>query len=178
MAPFSEASYLAAPAAPRRIVLCPPGVSVAGDLAFLERVAARLLWPAPPARMADAIGGIRGEEMPAPPRSRGASAGPRRARGPALLLEGTVDAARARAALRASPTRDWIVESAVRVRLTTLALSLLAREGVRWTTLDPIVVVALYASPELARRRAAWRGLLPQGTPVWARTRFRRRGPG
>src|SRR5262249_7556857 len=65
-APFSVATYLSAEGPPRGVVLCPPGRSVARDVAFLRIAAARLLWPAPPARVAEAIEGIRaGDEPPA-----------------------------------------------------------------------------------------------------------------
>lgn len=165
--PLTLARYLRVENPPRRVVLCPAGRSVARDLAFLRAVAARLLWPAPPARVAEAIDGIRaGDDAPLP-----ASAGRRRPEsgrsGPALLLEGTVDAVRARAALRGSRTRDWIVESAARVRLSERSLARLADEGVRWSVLAPVVVDGVCASRELARARRSWRALLPPRTPVW-----------
>src|SRR5262249_4622770 len=95
LVPFSLATYLRAPDPPPRVVLCPPGKPVTGDLEFLRRVAARLLWPAPPASVAEAIGGLRGEE-PAPPPKGTRRPGARR-RGPALLLEGSIETARVRA---------------------------------------------------------------------------------
>jgi hypothetical protein len=81
----------------------------------------------------------------------------------ALLLEGPVDAARARAALRSAP-RDWIVESARHVRLGDRALAALSRRGVAWAALEPVELLAIYA----------WKPLrgdfgLPAGTPVWIR---------
>ena len=45
---FSLDGYLAAAAAPDRIVLCPAGKDLDADLAFLREAKARLLWPAPP----------------------------------------------------------------------------------------------------------------------------------
>jgi len=167
LVPFTLARYLRAEDPPRRVVLCPAGRSVAGDLAFLRAVAARLLWPAPPARVAEAIDGIRaGEDLPFV-----SSAMPRRPEsrrsGPALLLEGAVDAARARAALRDSPTREWIVESPGRVRLSERSLARFAAAGVRWSVLAPVVVDGVCASRDLARARRSWRALLPPRTPVW-----------
>jgi hypothetical protein len=89
----------------------------------------------------------------------------------ALLLEGPVDRARARAALAASPggaerPRDWIVESARHVRLSGPLLGALARAGVRWSALEPVEVAAVYAASAVARslRRRTW---LPARTPVW-----------
>ena len=167
LVPFTLAAYRRAEDPPRRVVLCPPGKSVANDVAFLRAAAARLLWPAPPARVAEAIGGIRTGDEPPPP----ASAARRSPRGPragaALLLEGRVDAARALAALRGSRTREWIVESVGSVRLSPRALARLAREGVRWSVLAPVAVEAVCASRELAKVRRAWRALLPPRTPVW-----------
>jgi hypothetical protein len=165
--PLTLARYLRAENPPRRVVLCPAGRSVARDLAFLRAVAARLLWPAPPARVAEAIDGIRaGDDTPF-----AASAMRRRPEGrrsgPALLLEGTVDAVRARAALHGSHTREWIVESAARVRLSERDLARLAEAGVRWSALAPVVVDGVCASRELARVRRSWRTLLPPRTPVW-----------
>ena len=85
----------------------------------------------------------------------------------ALLLEGPVDAARARAALRSAP-RDWIVESARHVRLGGPSLAALAREGVAWSALEPVELLAVYA-PESPRGDLG----LPPGTPIWIRP-----GPG
>jgi hypothetical protein len=171
MEAFSLAGYLAAPDPPGRVVLCPEGRSLGGDLAFLALVAERLLWPSPSTGFRDAIGGIRAH--PAPPRS--AAAAPARSHrrttgvAAALLLEGTVDLARVRAALAAGSPHDWIVESARRVRLSARERQALARRGIRWASLDPVGVVALYANPALARMRARWKGHLPKGTKVWIR---------
>ena len=163
---FSVASYLAALAPPSRIVLCPPGLSIPRDLEFLSRAARRLLWPAPPARFRQAIGGLRGTDGPARPAGRRAASG---APSAVLLLEGEVDLARARAALAAPGPRDWIVESPGRVRLSQRQLDRLARSGIRWSALEPVTVVALYATPALARARERWKRLLPGATRVWVR---------
>lgn len=169
--PFSLTGYLAVPDPPRRVVLCPAGSSVLRDVRFLERAARRLLWPAPPARLADAIGGIRaeGSAPDSPPASPRRASRARGGGGPALLLEGVVDAPRARAALRRSATRHWIVETPGRVRLTERELAALAREGVRWAVLEPVTLVAVCAAPALARAARRWRALLPPRTSVWIR---------
>jgi len=167
---FSLAGYLAAGAPPSRVVLCPPGLSVSDDVAFLTRAAARLLWPAPPARFERAIGGLRHADESARPIGRRAVAGP--SSGgllAALLLEGVVDLARARAALDASGPRDWIVETPGRVRLSGAQLDRLARAGVRWSALEPIRLVALYAAAPLARAHAKWKRLLPAAAGLWVR---------
>ena len=170
---FSLAAYLGAADAPDRIVLCPAGRSTADDLRFLARAAGRLLWPGPPGRLRAAIGGIRphgeGPRRFAPPRKHEPAT-----RTSALLLEGLVGPVRARSALAASSPRDWIVESARHVRLPGPLHRRLAREGIRWSALEPIELVALYATPALDRARARWRLLLPPRTRVW----FARRGAG
>lgn len=161
--------YLASDGDGRRIVLCPAGRSIQSDLAFLRRVAGRLLWPSPSADLRDAIGGLRAVASPATSRS---ARPPRRSASgvvAALLLEGRVDAARARAVLESSPLRDWIVETPRHVRLPERLGAALARAGVRWSALEPVEVVALFARPELLRARARWRTLLGRGTPVWVR---------
>ncbi len=172
VAAYSLGGYADAPGAPRRVVLCPAGRSVPVDLAFLKLASRRLLWPAPHDGFRDAIGGIR--PHPRGPRPAGARA--RRAARPAtgglaaaLLLEGPVGPDRVRAALAAASTRHWIVESARLVRLPARLHAALERRGIRWSTLEPIEVVALYASPALARARAKWKALLPDRTPVWIR---------
>ncbi len=174
LVPFTLARYLRAENPPRRVVLCPAGRSVARDLAFLRAVAARLLWPAPPARVVEAIDGIRsGDDTPFVASAMRRRRESRRS-GPALLLEGAVDAARARAALKGSRTREWIVESAGRVRLSKRSLARCADAGVRWSVLAPVVVDGVCASRDLARARRSWGGLLPPRTPVWI---TRRAGP-
>ncbi|HEY1435267.1 MAG TPA: hypothetical protein VGG65_07815, partial [Thermoanaerobaculia bacterium] len=131
--------------------------------------AGRLLWPAPSARFQQAIGGLRHSEGPVRPGRRGSAS--RRSRGllAALLLEGDVGPTRARAALAACSPSEWIVETPGRVRISRRQLDALARAGVRWFALDPVTVVALYATPSLARARAQWRNLLPATTRLWVR---------
>lgn len=167
----SIAGYLAAGRDGRRILLCPSGNSVERDLAFLRRVARRLLWPAPTADFLDAIGGLRTRAAALAP-ARSSPAPRRAARGlvAALLLEGRVDAVRARAVLDSSALRDWIVESPRHVQVSERLGRSLERAGVRWTALEPVDVVALFARPELARARARWKGMLARETPVWIRT--------
>jgi hypothetical protein len=167
--PCSLARYLADPDAPRRIVLCAAGGSRTEDLIFLASAAARLFWPAPPADFRDAIGGLR--TRPASP-SRPAGRTVRTRRAPealaaALLMEGRIDAARARKALRSSAPRDWIVESARHVHIGGSGLDGLARAGVRWSALEPVELVAVYASPGIARLRRRWAGSLPKKIRVW-----------
>ena len=167
---FSLPGYLAAADPPLRVVLCPGGASVAADLEFLAQAAARLLWPAPPARFEQAIGGLRNTDGPSRPAGRRTAAA-RTSRGllAALLLEGDVGLVRARAALAASGPRDWIVERPGRVRLRRLELERLARAGIRWSALEPVTLVAVYGTPALARARARWKKLLPPATQLWLR---------
>jgi hypothetical protein len=167
---FSMAGYLAAEAPPLRLVLCPPGLSVEGDLDFLARAARRLLWPAPPPRLRQAIGGLRGAAGPMPSSGRGGRAA-RNSGGlsAALLLEGKVDLARARAALAAPGPRAWIVETPASVRISRRHLEGLARAGVRWSALEPVSLVGIYATPALARAKVRWKGFLPPTTRVWVR---------
>jgi hypothetical protein len=180
---FSLAGYLAAKRAPHRIVLCPAGLSTAADLRFLGLAVERLLWPAPPRGLRAAIGGIRPHGDPrrehAPSRSEAQRAVPGRVAS-ALLLEGRVGASRALSALAASGPRDWIVESARHVRMPARLHRTLARAGIRWSALEPIELVALYARPALARARGKWKALLPARTRVWiaAPRRAGRASPG
>jgi hypothetical protein len=44
---------------------------------------------------------------------------------------------------------------------------MLAQVGIRWSALLPIELVALYATPALARARRKWKALLPARTRVW-----------
>jgi hypothetical protein len=164
----SIGGYLEAPRPPRRIVICPSGRSVRNDVAFLRRVKRRLLWPPAPGDFRNAIGGLRTRLAPvsaAPPSrfpgERGLTA--------ALLLEGVVGPERARAALAAAPPRNWIVASPRPVRLTPSLGRALERAGIRLWALDPVEVLALYASPALDRAVGQWRRLLPPRTPVWIR---------
>jgi hypothetical protein len=165
LVPAALAAYLGDPAAPARIVLCATRGPAGRGLAFLTRASARLLWPAPPADIDAAIGGLRDADH-APRRGGTARGGRLRA---ALLLEGPVDAFRTRAAFAAvenAGPRDWIVESARHVRLSGPRLAALARAGVRWSALEPVELVAVYAGAAVARslRGRAW---LPRRTPVW-----------
>jgi len=166
---FSLSGYLAAARAPDRIVLCPAGISTAADLRFLDLAVERLLRPSPPRGLRAAIGGIR----PHGDRPRRAQAQPRREPGKAapgasaLLLEGRVGPSRALAALAASGPRDWIVESARHVRIPARLHRRLAQAGIRWSALEPIEIVALYATPALARAHRKWKALLPAQTRVW-----------
>jgi hypothetical protein len=172
LAPTSLAAYLANPAAPSRVILCATrGSSPARGLTFLGRAAGRLLWPAPPADIGAAIGGLR--------ESAAARAGARRAGSlrAALLLEGRVDHARARAALAAAADAgpfDWIAESVRHVRIPGPGLALLDGAGIRWSVLEPVELLAVYATGQLARalRGRPW---LPGGTPVWIRPSAGRR---
>jgi len=160
-------SFLAFPGAPSRIVLCAAAGTVAGDRRFLERAAERLLWPAPPRRLREAIGGLRNEEeAPLDPARTRASGAKDTA---ALLLEGVVGWDRALAALRAGGPRAWIVETPGSVRLKRSEFAHLARAGIRWTALRPPGLEAVYASAAIARSPAAWKGILPKRTPVWIR---------
>ncbi len=160
--------YLRSPDAPSRVVLCVTGRPVAAARRFLSRAAARLLWPAPPADIFDAVAGLR-EPVRRPRRLRGATARARPGALPAaLLLEGPVDAARARAALRSGP-REWIVESVRHVRVPPRALSALERAGVGWSALEPVELVAVCTVAPLPRGVG-----LPPGTPIWTREGRRR----
>jgi hypothetical protein len=167
--------FLASSNVPRRVVLCAGRESLADGIAFLRRARERLLWPAPAAELEEAVGGIRSQpspgSQPAKPRRRAARAGRVAA---ALLLEGSVGPERVGAALAAAGPRHWIVEAAGRVRLPDRTLEELARAGIRWSALEPVELVALCASPALARARRRWRRLLPPATPVWVRTSGRR----
>ncbi len=168
---FSLAGYLAAAHAPDQIVLCPAGLSTAADLRFLGLAVERLLWPAPPRGLGAAIDAIRphGDRTSravAEPR-KGADRGAPGRIASALLLEGRVDTSRALSALAAAGPRDWIVESARQVRISPLQRRKLAKAGIRWSALEPIELVALYATPALARARRKWKTLLPPRTRVW-----------
>jgi hypothetical protein len=171
--PAALSAYLADPQAPPRVILCATRGPSARGLAFLARASERLLWPAPPADIDAAIGGLRERDFG---RSPGRPARHERLR-TALLLEGRVDPNRARAALaaveRAGP-RDWIVESARHVRVTGAGLAALARAGIRWSALEPVELVAVYVSEDVARALRLRKGTSPR-TPVWVRPRRGRR---
>lgn len=167
---FSLAGYLAADSPPSRVVLGPAGRSAAGDLAFLTRASRRLLWPAPPPRFRRAIGGLRNTEEPARPvRSRPLGTRSRTGVAAALLLEGEVDPERARAALAAAGPLAWIVEAPGRVRIADRSLEVFGRAGVRWFVLEPVSIVAVFATPALARSKKGRRALLPARAPFWIR---------
>jgi len=159
LAPASLDGYLRAAEAPLRIVLCVGNGTVARTRAFLNRAVDRLLWPSPPADLLDAVAGLLPEaalRSRSGPR-REAPAGPRSA----LLLEGPIDAGRARAALRSAP-REWIVESVRHVRVGSRGMAALARAGVTWSALAPVELLAVRAEAPLPP------GLrLPAGVPVW-----------
>jgi hypothetical protein len=179
LAPATLDAYLASPHAPARVVLCAARGPASRGLAYLRRAAARLLWPAPSADLVDAIRGLRSDHAPRRARRHDSTVAPARGEGlhSALLLEGAVEPARARAAL-ASATRDWIVESVRHVRIEDPGLVALARAGVSWSALEPVELVAVFAAAPLARalRRSSW---LPAGTPVWVGTgQPRRADPG
>jgi hypothetical protein len=59
------------------------------------------------------------------------------------------------------------VESTRHVRLPGHLHRTLARVGIRWSALEPIELVALYATPALVRARARWGSLVPPRTRVW-----------
>lgn len=164
----SLAGYLASERAPGRIVLCPAGRSLERDIDFLRAARERTLWNPPDAIVLGAIEGLLGSLPPAAARARPR---PRRARDTrtALLLEGTVTSARARAAL-SSDARLWIVEHPRRVRVSRPLMERLRKVGVRWSALEPVSVVAILASPRLAAARSRWKGLVPAGTPLWIRS--------
>ena len=161
--------YLARRAAPPSVVLVAGGADRESDRRFLESARDRLLWKLPPAELYDAISGVLAA---LPPRStrlrvRGGRPGPSAAPAPALLLEGRVDAARAREAL-SSPVRSWVVEHVGCVRLAPPALASLAERGVQWSVLAPVRLVGVHDPGGAAR------GLFSRGTRIW-RSRRRER---
>jgi hypothetical protein len=173
LSPFALPDYLALPRAPRRVVLCPSGRSVAADVDFLRAARERVLWDAPEEIVYSAIEGLVGSIPPAPATGSGRRRAPvsrKRAGGTAtaLLLEGTVTSARARA-LSSHDARLWIVEHPGRVRVDRRLMETLRRKGVRWAALEPVLVLAVVASPSLAGARARWARLLPRATPVLIR---------
>jgi len=144
-------------------LLCPEGRDLSRDLTYLREARGRMLWRAPDEDLQAAIAGLRGEEVgPLSRRARQEGEGGRRR---ALLLEGVVDAQRARAAL-SSDLRQWIVESPFAVRLSARERQRLEKAGVSWFALAPARLVALVASAQLARERRQWRALLPPRTKV------------
>jgi len=147
------------------VVLCPAGSDPARDVAFLKEVRTRVLWPPPGVDLWSAIAGLLGSHEPPPPGARAPASGRRRTS--ALLLEGDVTAAMARRADAAGAPRHWVVERVQRVRIPPSGLESLARRGVRWSVLEPVEVVGIAASPELARVRSRWKKLVPPDVPVW-----------
>lgn len=143
--------------------LCPEGRDLSRDLSYLREARGRILWRAPDEDLHAAIAGLRGEEVS--PLSRRAPQKGEEGRRRALLLEGVVDARRARAAL-SSDLRQWIVESPFAVQLSARDRQRLEKAGVSWFALAPPRLVALVASEQLARARPQWRALLPPRTKV------------
>ncbi len=166
---FSLDRFLSDRRAPARIVLCPAGRSVRDDVAFLESARRRALWPRPGGELAGAIAGLRGshDEQHAGPAQPPAGRGRTTA---ALLLEGDVTSARAERAADSGAPRQWIVERVQSVRISPTGLEELRRLGIRWSALEPVEVIALAASPELARAPSRWSSRLPAGVLVWTRS--------
>jgi len=165
----SISGYCAAPDVGSRILICAAGTSASRDLDFLRRAAERLLWPSPSSDFRDAIAGLRTETARPrlarhrePPPDAGDTVA-------ALLLEGRIGPARMRALLASGGPREWIAESPGHVELPGRWADRLARAGVRWSALEPVELVAVYAAPALARLSARWSRLLPPRTPVWVR---------
>jgi hypothetical protein len=158
--------YASARHAPLSIVICPAGADVRDDLAFLEDVRRRLVWPPPSSELWSAIAGLRGSHDPPP----AGSTPPRRRTGrrTALLLEGDVTLDRARRAAAAGGPRDWIVERVQRVRVPPGERDDLDGLGVRWAVLEPVDVRAVVASPALFRARARWASWFPRTAEIWA----------
>jgi hypothetical protein len=167
LVPLSLARFLSGREAPSRIVLCPAGASLAGDLLFLDAVRRRVLWPPPGVDLWGAIAGLRGSHDD-PPRGARAPRPGGSGRASALLLEGDVTPASARrAAASSGAPRLWIVERVQRVRVPEAVLAGLRRQGIRWSVLEPVEVIGLAASPALAAARSRWKRFLPAEVPVW-----------
>jgi hypothetical protein len=169
LAAASLAAFAADPKAPSSVVLCPAGRTVEDDVRFLRDARRAILWPVASAEIWSAIAGLRGSHDAPPagaPPMRGA-----KGRHGALLLEGIVTLDRARrAADSAARPRDWIVERVQNVSISRSDLDALARQGIRWTVLYPVRLVALAASDALIRARARWARLLPPDVAVWPLT--------
>ncbi len=164
--PLSLDGYLSRRNAPGRIVLCPAGRTLPEDLAFLRSAHRRALWPPPAAEIWGAIAGLRGSHDTAPRRATPSSPG-REARKTALLMEGDVDSERARRAASSGAPRHWIVERVQRVRFGEADLEKLKHLGIRWSVLEPVEVVAVAASADLARARRRWMRWVPAGVGIW-----------
>ncbi|HZI66926.1 MAG TPA: hypothetical protein VFF17_10215 [Thermoanaerobaculia bacterium] len=163
---FSLDRFLSDRRAPERIVLCPAGGTVEDDVRFLEDARRRALWTRPGGELTGAIAGLRGSHD-----ERGGAAPARAGRGltTALLLEGDVTSERARSAATSGAPRHWIVERVQSVRLTAPVIEELRRLGIRWSVLEPVELIAVAASPALARNRSRWAALLAAKVPVWTR---------
>jgi hypothetical protein len=165
LASVSLSRFLSDGGAPARIVLCPAGGNLSDDLAFLRAVCRRALWPAPGAELWGAIAGLRGSHAAAPD-GMPLPAPTRSGRRTALLLEGDVTPERARGAAEAPAPRHWIVERVQRVRIGESLLEELRRLGIRWSVLQPVEVVAVAVSPELARAHSRWSRSMPRAIPI------------
>ena len=166
LVPLSLARFLSDRRAPSRVVLCPAGGSLAGDLESWDAVRRRELGPPPGVDLWGAIAGLRGSHDEPPPGARAPKPG-RSHRTSALLLEGDVTPESAlRAAASAAP-RLWIVERVQSVRLPKGLQERLQLGGIRWSVLEPVEVIGLAATPELAGARARWRKSLPADVRVW-----------
>ncbi len=164
--PLSLARFRSDREAPARVVLCPAGASLPGDLAFLEATFRRVLWPPPGVDLWAAIAGLRGSHDEPPRGAR--TPGPRSARRTsALLLEGDVTPEGARRAAASGAPRRWVVERVQRVRISDTGLEELRLRGIRWSVLEPVEVIGVAASPALAGARNRWRRFLPAEVPVW-----------
>ena len=166
LVPISLARFLSDRRAPSRVVLCPRGASLPADLAFLESMRRRVLWPPPGVDLWGAIAGLRGSHE-APPRDAPTPGPGKSRRISALLLEGDVTPASARRAAASGSPRHWIVERVQRVRIPEAGLERLRRRGIRWSVLEPVEVIGIAASPALADARERWRRFLPVDVPVW-----------
>ncbi|SRR6266540_3869138 len=171
--PVSLSRFVSDRRAPARVVLCPAGRNLSDDLAFLAAARRRVLWPAPGPELSRAIAGLRGSHEAAPRNAPPLSPG-RAGRQTALLMEGDVTLERARRAVSSGAPRHWIVERIQRVRFGETGLEELRHLGIRWSTLEPVSVVAFLLSPRLARARSRWKRLLPAGTLVWVAAISRR----
>jgi len=167
--PFSLTGYLRDGTAPTRVVIWAAG-DAAASRTFLRRVRERVLWPPAASDFEEAIAGLRGRdhgdvpvalvtERKTRPGAKGLPA--------ALLLEGILDARRARSALASSSPRDWILESARFLRLSDRELANLVRRRIRLFALEPVTLVAIAVPDALARRRGLWLRLVPARTAVW-----------
>ena len=166
LVPFSLARFVSDRQAPARIVLCPEGRGVEEDVTFLEDARRRALWTRPADELAGAIAGLRGSHDERAGASRQRSS---RGRTTAMLLEGDVTTARAESAAASGAPRQWIVERVQNVRIPAAGLEALRRVGIRWAVLEPVELIAVAASPSLARIRSRWAPLLPPRVFVWTK---------